>query len=299
MRYFRCAAVVLGVLAVCSSAAFAAQRCAAKPRRAKQSVCRGAWQVVDSVLQVPADATEIPAYAFKDRTDIREVRFPAPCALRTIGEYAFLGCSNLRAINIPEGVTECCEGAFRECGIEEASLPATLQKIPKSMFMWCGNLRSVKFGALPGGRENLKDIGSHAFAYCTRLNIKNIPQSVVHIGSNAFSRCEAIEEIQLPRNMEELESYAFSDCISLKRCVMPQFTGFKAPMGELIFSGCLNLQNMEVYPEPAVFDCNSFIFEPDEAELYRRCRLTLSQQAPGGTLKAYETAPGWSLFFVK
>lgn len=299
MRYIRCAAVVLGMLAVCSPAGFAAQRRIAKPRPAKQSVCRGAWQVVDSVLRIPADATEIAAYAFKDRTDIREVSFPAPCSLRSIGEYAFLGCSNLRAINIPEGVEECGEGAFRECGIEEAALPATLQKIPKSMFMWCENLRSVRFGGSLQGEDNLKDIGSHAFAYCRSLRIKSIPQSVVHIGSNAFSRCESIEEIQLPRNMEELESYAFSDCISLKKCVMPQFTGFKAPMGELIFSGCLNLQNIEVYPEPAVFDCNSFIFEPDEADLYRRCRLTLSQQAPGGTLEAYETAPGWSLFFVK
>ena len=33
----------------------------------------------------------------------------------SIGEYAFVGCSNLTSINIPEGVTSIGENAFASC----------------------------------------------------------------------------------------------------------------------------------------------------------------------------------------
>lgn len=253
------------------------------------------WEVRDSMLTVPAEVTEIPAYAFKDRNDIVGVKFAPGSALRSIGEYAFLGCSNLRHIQLPEGVEECGEGAFRECGLKTVILPGSLRKLPKSMFMWCENLRDITFGTV-AGKDTLEDIGSHAFAYCRDLVLGRIPASVSHIGSNAFSRCESLVSVQLPRAMREVESYAFSDCISLQIINLPQT--LQAPLGELLCSGCRNLKVIEVGTEPLTIDCNSYIFEPDETELYRQCRLKLYPRERGN-LRKYAANQSWHQFTGK
>ncbi len=242
------------------------------------------WIVKDSVLTIGRYVKCIPSYQFSDRTDIREVKFENGTNLKSIGEYAFLGCSNLKEIELPHTLSSLGEGCFRECGFEELSIPDGVKAIPKAMCSWNKDLRSVK---LP---SRLVDIGSHAFAYCERLQAIDIPSSVMHIGSNAFSRCKTIKEVKLPPAMKELESYAFSDCESLETAMMPSNANL---LGELIFSGCVNLRNLTVMSTtPPPFDCNSFIFEPDETILYNKCKL----HVPGQSIAKYRRAPGWKLF---
>lgn len=242
------------------------------------------WVLKDSVLYVSKSVTEIKAYEFADRVDIKEVRFESGSKLKTIGEYAFLGCGNLRAIKLPQSLVTLGEGCFRECAISKLTIPANVRAVPKAMCAWNNNLEAVKFPS------RLNDIGSHAFAYCGKLNHVNIPSAVTHIGSNAFSQCGSLEEIVLPAGMKELESYAFSDCESLKSAVMPSNANL---LGELIFSGCINLRTLTVMSlTPPPFDCNSFIFEPDETALYDSCIL----KVPSASIEKYRRAPGWKLF---
>ena len=242
------------------------------------------WVMRDSVLLVSNSVTEIKAYEFADRMDIKEVRFESGSKLKTIGEYAFLGCGNLRAIKLPQSLVTLGEGCFRECAISELTIPSNVKAIPKAMCAWNSDLETVK---LP---SRLNDIGSHSFAYCGKLNHVNIPSAVTHIGSNAFSRCGSLEKIVLPAGMKELESYAFSDCKALRSAVMPSNANL---LGELIFSGCINLRTLTVKSlTPPPFDCNSFIFEPDETALYDSCILLV----PASSIEKYRRAPGWKLF---
>lgn len=242
------------------------------------------WVMKDSVLFVSNRVTEIRAYEFADRMDIKEVRFESGSKLKTIGEYAFLGCGNLKAIKLPESLITLGEGCFRECAISELTIPSNVKAIPKAMCAWNNNLEAVKFPS------RLSDIGSHAFAYCRKLNHVKIPSAVTHIGSNAFSRCVNLEEIFLPAGMKELESYAFSDCESLRSAVMPSNANL---LGELIFSSCINLRTLTVMSlTPPPFDCNSFIFEPNETALYDSCILLV----PALSIEKYRRAPGWKLF---
>ena len=189
-------------------------------------------------------------------------------------------------VNLPASLEKIGEGAFRECsGLESLAIPEKVKALPKYLCAWDTTLREVK---LP---SRLEDIGSHAFAYCGKLDSISIPASVAHIGSNAFSFCSSLKSVELPRNMRELESYAFSECVSLESARMP---ANKKLLGELIFSGCTSLRDITVMsPVPPPFDCNSFIFEPDETSIYEKCRL----HVPSGTEAAYSKAPGWNLFF--
>ena len=243
------------------------------------------WSVRDSVLIIRGNVTDIPAYAFKDRTDFREIRFEAPVRLRTIGEYAFLGCSDLRSVTLPQGVCKLGEGCFRECiSLESVSVPESVKALPRSFCQWNGSLKTV---VLPAG---LEDIGSHAFAYCESLPEITIPRRVKHIGSNVFSFCKSLREVKVPASVTELESYAFSECVSLERAELPANDSL---LGELIFSGCRNLRELMVNSAiPPRFDCESFIFEPDETSLYEQCRLLV----PAGSPEHYLSAPGWRLF---
>lgn len=272
------------------------------------------YVLTDSVLTVSAKVRELPAYQFADREDIAEVRFEAGSRLEVIGDYAFLGCGNLRKIELPVSLMRLGEGSFRECsGLKEISLPVGIKTLPRYIFAWCESLEEVKiFGKdgeqkLPGkdGKPQLPygtkgkrggseygftDIGAHAFAYCKALKGMDFPKNLTHIGSNAFSRCESLTSVSLPASIKELESYAFSDCISLKEAVMPANGNL---LGELIFSGCENLEKITLnWCKPPKFDCDSYPFEPDDTSAYKRCRLLV----PRGCEAAYRVAPGWRLF---
>lgn len=251
----------------------------------------GGWRelAADSeavVVSIPAWVTEIPDYAFAGYTALRRVEFAEGSRLRRVGRYAFLGCTSLDSLPLPPTVTEIGEGAMRECeALRAFTVPRGVRVIEPHTFEWCVSLRSV---SLPSG---LKAVGMSAFKYCRSLEAVALPKGVAQVGMNAFSCCSSLEEIAFPPTVTELGSYVMSECVSLRRAVLPANGEL---LGELMFSGCRGLvEIVEWSPVPPEFDCGSFIFEPDEAELYRRCRLTVKP----GTEARYRTAPGWRLFY--
>ena len=107
---------------------------------------------------------------------------------RFIGEDAFMGCSNLSSISIPESVTSVGRGAFAEC----PSLPVS------------GNLRYADTYLVEAVdktqetyvmRNDTKFIGDQAFDLCTSLTSIVIPESVRFINAGAFSRCNVLSKV--------------------------------------------------------------------------------------------------------
>lgn len=242
------------------------------------------YRMEDSVVVIKKGVKTIPDYAFRDRKDIAEIRFETPVALLSIGDYAFLGCENLRKLSLPRSLTSLGEGSFRECSrLKEVEIPSGVVKLPPYLFYWCEGLEKV---AMP---RHLKSIGRSCFGYCGALEEVDIPSGVKNIGSNAFSCCRSLREVSLPASVNELESYAFSDCSNLRRITFPANS---ALLGELILSGCDSLEDIyEFSVTPPKFDCNSFLFEPDEEINYNRVVLHVAS----GRTAPYRTAPGWKL----
>lgn len=242
----------------------------------------------DGVLVVGAHADSIPSYAFAGNTNIAEVRFAERPDRRplSIGEYAFMGCTALQSLHLPDFVASLGEGCLRDClSLRELHLPSRLTYTPRYMAAWCVNLRHVTLPA------RLKKIGAHSFAYCRSLAEITLPDGLENIENNAFSRAESLTRIKIPDSVTALESYAFSDCFNLKKCTLP---ANRSMLGELIFSGCEALEELvEPSPVPPPFDCDSFIFEPEDTRAYRRCRLIVEPSATS----LYRDAQGWRLFF--
>lgn len=249
------------------------------------SVFGDRFEVRDSMLVIKAGVKNIPAYAFRDRKDIAEVCIETPSSLTSIGDYAFLGCDNLRGIELPRSLRTLGEGVFRECGaLERIDIPEGITRLPKYLFYWCTSLRSVTLPA------HLAVIERGCFGYCGSLEAVTLPAGLKNIGSNAFSCCESLTEVVIPASVRELESYAFSDCRNLRRITFPKNN---ALLGELILSGCDNIEIIyELSPVPPKFDCNSFIFEPDEKEKYKNVLLKVAPGKRG----VYKRAGGWKLF---
>lgn len=246
------------------------------------------WTPGDSVVRIPSSAVSIPPFAFADIESLQRVEIAPGSRLQEIGEYAFLGCSALTEISLPETLRTLGEGCFRDCtSLRSITLPKSIRTLPPRAFRGCTALESID---LPLG---LKKIGAAAFIYCESLKEITLPGRLTHIGNNAFSRCISLQEIYLPDSLVGLESYAFSDCLSLRKGRLPANSSL---LGELIFSGCSSLIELEApSSRPPRFDCESFIFEPTDSAAYSRCSLL----TPDSSRKAYAEAPGWALFPVR
>ncbi len=243
------------------------------------------WQEGDTLAVVPPSVKTIPPFAFADCKSLRRVEFQG-IQLRKIGDYAFLGCVDLREMTVPNGVVEIGQGCFKGCsGLRRLWLPRGIRKVPHALCAGCVSLNEV---SLP---STLNDIGSHAFAYCSSLEGIRIPDGVRHMGSNVFSYCTSLREAEVPDAVTELESYAFSECVALERVKLP---GNPSLLGELLLSGCVSVREIvEPSVTPPAFDCSSTLFEPELSWLYKVCVLRVPEASRG----VYANAPGWKLFF--
>ena len=73
--------------------------------------------------------------------DASTAEFRAPAGVRSIGEFAFSCCSNLRQIVLPEGVTEIRHGAFEQCeNMTDLYIPSSVAYIGTQAFDDCSKL---------------------------------------------------------------------------------------------------------------------------------------------------------------
>lgn len=64
----------------------------------------------------------------------------------TIGAKAFLSCTSLTDITIPEGVVSIGNSAFEKCSnLTSLNLPSTITQIGKLGFESCTNLKQARF----------------------------------------------------------------------------------------------------------------------------------------------------------
>lgn len=130
--------------------------------------------------------------------------------IKTINDYAFLGCYELKNINLTD-----------------------VNFIKRSAFENCKNLNNIDF-------ENVEFIDNYAFSCCFNLfgiNMKN----VMKIGELSFMNCSSIEYLDMPK-IQSIGSEAFSFCTSLKNiCIGKNLQTIFLNS----FDGCLSIKKLE------------------------------------------------------
>lgn len=135
-----------------------------------------AAQPVQAAACQPADRS--PEFHIKDGELIRYTGRGGtvwiPAGVTAIGQNAFLGRSDITAIQLPFTLTKIGQSAFQGCtGLTEIQLPRSLVVLSAYAFRQCTALRRVQFVRTPAA------IGGGAFADCTQLTDVAFPMAFI------------------------------------------------------------------------------------------------------------------------
>lgn len=167
--------------------------------------------------------------------------------VKSIGYKAFLNCTGITEVIIPNSVTDIQGCAFDGCtGLTEIVIPNSITDIKGNAFDGCTGLKDVTIG------ESVTTIGSNAFNNTPFYN--NLPDGVVYLGkvlyaykgtmpanttievadgiksitSLAFLNCSNLIGIIFPDSMEYISYYAFAYCYRLTEVSIPNSVNFIA-----------------------------------------------------------------------
>jgi hypothetical protein len=113
--------------------------------------------------------------------------------------------------------------------------------IGTSAFAGCSKLASVSFPLMDG------DIGTSAFAGCSKLASVSFPLMDGNIGNSAFNNCDNLASASFPKMTVSIGENAFDGCVKLASASFPKMTG---DIGGNAFNGCSKLASVS-FPEMA------------------------------------------------
>lgn len=189
----------------------------------EDNVTKGAFENCTTLTEItlPSTVTKIGDRAFKDCPELTKVNIPQdntvleeiganafencsklenfeintdqtytfPNSVKTIGDYAFAGCTTLNLPNLPSTVETIGNYAFNNCStLDNSSIIANtgLTKIDLGVFDGCARLSSIEFPI------TLTEIGTSAFNNCGGLNSIKVPCYIEYIGQSAFSSAKEV-----------------------------------------------------------------------------------------------------------
>jgi len=166
-------------------------------------------------ISIPGGVSIISGCSFQDCIYLQSAGW-ATINPATVGEYLFLGCSNLIEVTLPATISSMGKGVFKGCSkLRTVELPATLTNIEALTFNGCSSLSSF---TIP---KNVVEIGDSAFRGCYSLREIAIPAGVTTIGEYAFHGCSSLQCVVIPENVASLGEYAFANCTGLKKAFVP------------------------------------------------------------------------------
>ena len=139
-------------------------------------------------------------------------------SVTAIGGWAFLYCSRLTSIEIPNSVTTIGNSAFRDCS-SLASISVAAGNTTYDSRDNCNAIIETATNTLIAGCKNtvipnsVTTIGNNAFYGRNSLKSIEIPNSVTTIGNSAFSGCSSLISVTIPNSVTSIGDYAFYRCI--------------------------------------------------------------------------------------
>ena len=139
----------------------------------------------------------------------------------SIGDEAFVNCSGLTSVTIPEGVTSIRDEAFYRSGLTSVVIPSSVASIGVWAFRSCSGLTAItvdaantEYGSLDGVLFNKSQ--STLIQYPGGISGSyTIPEGVTSIGYWAFSGCDSLTSVTIPEGLTSIGGGAFFYCSGL------------------------------------------------------------------------------------
>ncbi len=199
--------------------------------------------LVTEIVYNGVNDIRVPAI-FTDCVNMTSVTLPAN--ITTMDSKAFMNCSSLESIVLPEGLRAIFGSTFEATGLKEITIPDALTSFSSGAFRNCASLQRVIFGDAP----QLKTIAAAAFKDCTEMTSFYLTADnlVETIGKEAFSgnKLMVLRSINL-KNLKSLGESAFNGCAKLKASLVinnPELTEIPSKA----FNGCTALASISLSP---------------------------------------------------
>lgn len=191
---------------------------------------------LEEVNNLPQNLKTIPDYMFNGCYELKSLVLPE--GLTTIGTEAFKNCQKLVSLNIPTSVTTIGKDAFYRCSKweGEVSLPLVTE-LPENAFSGCNMLRKMSLG------PQLKAIRSCALEGCVGLTELILPNGLETIETDAFYNCSSLTEVVIPESVTTIGAEIFGLCKSLQKVTLP--SGM-TEMPNSLFSNCEALNDVVI-----------------------------------------------------
>lgn len=190
--------------------------------------------------------------AFMGCLQLRRVEIPDNVSY--IGYKAFAGCSRIEEVSFGKSVTEIGENAFEKCydlSVIRFTEDSCLETIGDNVFLKCNSLSDI---TIP---NSVNSIGQDAFTSCP-IKVATLPVYAVSfinkdkltslvitdgisIADNEFQDCKNLESVVLPDDLTEIGDQAFDNCIKLAEINIPDSV---IAIGMKSFYNCYNLKNI-------------------------------------------------------
>ena len=181
------------------------------------------YDIKDGVGIIPEWEMEIKEWAFIGCKELKRIDIPQ--WVTKIGKDAFYGCENLTEIVLPEWLEEIGDNAFSGCSfLEEISLPRWVKKIGNRVFSGCSSLTSIVVSKENQVYDSREDCNAIIQTESNTLIIgcvnTTFPPSVTEIGGSAFYGCSSLTSISIPPSVTKIGYWAFYGCSSLTSIVV-------------------------------------------------------------------------------
>ena len=167
----------------------------------------------------------------------------------SIGVWAFVGCSYIESITIPDSVTLIGAYAISSCDslvsikVNEnnpnyTSVDGVLFNKDKTELITCPAGKSGEY-TIP---DSVTLIGFGAFHMCSSITNITIPNGVTSIDNGAFMYCKSLTSITIPDSVTSIGNGAFESCSSLISITIPNSV---TSIGDGAFAGCDSLSEVK------------------------------------------------------